>query len=76
MNPNNHQKWADLCCGRLQVHEHWTIYMREKYFTFLEDGFAPLDAGFAFVEAGLAVFVEDLDLTLAAAAFAAVCGRQ
>ena len=36
----------------------------------------PLDAGFAFFEAGLAVFVVDLDLVLAAAAFAAVCKRQ
>jgi hypothetical protein len=36
---------------------------------------APLDAGFAF-EAGLAVFVVDLDLVLAAAAFAAVCTKQ
>ena len=36
---------------------------------------APLDAGFAF-EAGLAVFVVDLDLTLAAAAFAAFCRKQ
>lgn len=35
----------------------------------------PLDAGF-FVEAGLAVFVVDLDLALAADAFAAVCRRQ
>ena len=40
----------------------------------MEDGLvAPLDAGFAFAEAGLAVFVVDLDLALAAAAFAAVC---
>jgi hypothetical protein len=37
---------------------------------------APLDAGLALVEAGLAVFVVDLDLALAAAAFAAVCRRQ
>jgi hypothetical protein len=36
---------------------------------------APLDAGFAF-EVGLAVFVVDLDLGLAAAAFAAVCRRR
>jgi hypothetical protein len=42
----------------------------------LEDGLvAPLDAGFVFFEAGLAVFVVDLDLVLAAAAFAAVCRR-
>ena len=42
----------------------------------MEDGLVtPLDAGFAF-EAGLAVFVVDLDLALAAAAFAAVCRRQ
>jgi len=40
---------------------------------FLEDGLvAPLDAGFVFFETGLAVFVVDLDLVLAAAAFAAV----
>lgn len=36
---------------------------------------APLDAGLAFVDAALAVFVVDLDLTFAAAAFAAVCTR-
>ena len=57
-------------------HEHWTIQTCED-FTFLEDGFvAPLDAGFVFFETGLAVFVVDLDLVLAAAAFAAVCRRQ
>jgi hypothetical protein len=46
-------------------------------FTFLEDGFVvPLDVGLALVDAGLVVFVVDLDLALAAAAFAAVCRRQ
>ena len=35
----------------------------------------PLDAGLAFVDAGLVVFVVDLDLAFAAAAFAAVCRR-
>lgn len=40
---------------------------------FLEDGLVvPLDAGFVFFEAGLVVFAVDLDLVLAAAAFAAV----
>lgn len=36
---------------------------------------APLDAGLAFVDAALAVFVVDLVLAFAAAAFAAVCTR-
>jgi len=57
MNPNND-------------HQSKPIYAVAD---FLEDGFvAPLDAGFVFFEAGLAVFVVDLDLVLAAAAFAAV----
>lgn len=57
--------------------EHWTIYMRGKDLTFLEDGLVvPLDAGFALVEAGLVDFVVDFDLALAAAAFTAVCRRQ
>ena len=48
-----------------------------KHFTFLDDGLlAPLDAGLAFVGAALTVFVVDLDLTFAAATFAAVCRRQ
>jgi len=58
MNPNND-------------HQSKPIYAVADYF--LEDGLVvPLDPGFAFVEAGLAVFVVDLDLALAAAAFAAV----
>jgi len=58
MNPNND-------------HQSKPIYAVADYF--LEDGLvAPLDAGFAFFEAGLTVFVVDLDLDLAAAAFAAV----
>ena len=77
MNPNNnHQVGRSMLWLTTGNHEHWIIYARKKKLTFLEDGLvAPLDAGFAF-EAGLAVFVVDLDLTLAAAAFAAFCRKQ